>query len=584
METTTLNKINEIVFHFLHSKTPEVLAIRGKWGVGKTFAWNYFLDKTRGNKHSSKANNILLDHYSYVSLFGINDLETLKRTIFENTIATEHIGKHPNIKTYAERTGELLKEFTKKSLKYLKLPEKYEEYNPIDFKSVINALPSVGISNQIICLDDIERKGEPLKIRDILGLVNHLKEERQCKIVLLLNDEEEGIEEFDKYREKVFDYEILFEPTVEDVSSIVLSQNDKFKKIKNELITKYEISNIRIVSKINTRFKNIEKLLSENEIELAEDILKSYFFFSICKLQYDPNIYPKLSYVKKGLDFFSIEFDLKSNSKQSGNKMEDVWDETIKKNGKQVLSSLDEILIQQIETGIIDYHKFEDELARKRLNVESLILKNDWLEQIQLFRYTLIGDYQESLIELNNQFQKSIKALSIEILNQYVELLEYFGEQELIRENIEHYFSQVNSDFIHREPIRRALNFLGHQLNSTIKEKCTTLLNSSKTTVSLKEALSLLHNSSSPNDEYLLEKIEIANDFEIIDEIKRLDSEKFHSVLKDFFVINDDRGYSERKKNVKMRMQKLVVKISKENKRNELVLKSIINERNHVNE
>ena len=44
--------------------------------------------------------------------------------------------------------------------------------------------------NQIVCIDDLERSGADLNIKDVFGLVSYLKEQRGCKVVLLLNDEE----------------------------------------------------------------------------------------------------------------------------------------------------------------------------------------------------------------------------------------------------------------------------------------------------------------------------------------------------------------------------------------------------------
>lgn len=66
--------------HFLQTPTPEVMAIRGAWGVGKTFAWNKYLIEARNN------NRIALDNYAYVSLFGLNSMEELKLSIFKEVV------------------------------------------------------------------------------------------------------------------------------------------------------------------------------------------------------------------------------------------------------------------------------------------------------------------------------------------------------------------------------------------------------------------------------------------------------------------------------------------------------------------
>ncbi|MFT5036695.1 MAG: Cdc6-like AAA superfamily ATPase [Candidatus Azotimanducaceae bacterium] len=56
--------IHEEIERFIKSPEPEVLCIKGRWGVGKTFAWNKFINEA--------ASESALRHYSYVSLFGLN--------------------------------------------------------------------------------------------------------------------------------------------------------------------------------------------------------------------------------------------------------------------------------------------------------------------------------------------------------------------------------------------------------------------------------------------------------------------------------------------------------------------------------
>ena len=69
--------IKKEIARFLNCETPEVMAIKGKWGTGKTYTWNEFLKESQQNK------KIKLKTYSYVSLFGINSLDDFKYAIFE---------------------------------------------------------------------------------------------------------------------------------------------------------------------------------------------------------------------------------------------------------------------------------------------------------------------------------------------------------------------------------------------------------------------------------------------------------------------------------------------------------------------
>lgn len=81
------------ISRFLKSKEPEVLCIRGKWGVGKTYAWMTFLAAAQD------AGEIAADDYSYVSLFGLSSLDELRFSIAVSTVATAEAGRGPDVGT-----------------------------------------------------------------------------------------------------------------------------------------------------------------------------------------------------------------------------------------------------------------------------------------------------------------------------------------------------------------------------------------------------------------------------------------------------------------------------------------------------
>jgi hypothetical protein len=54
----SLDLIKQEVRRFLSTAEPEVVCIKGRWGVGKTFAWNGYVEEYK--------NSITLPRYSYV--------------------------------------------------------------------------------------------------------------------------------------------------------------------------------------------------------------------------------------------------------------------------------------------------------------------------------------------------------------------------------------------------------------------------------------------------------------------------------------------------------------------------------------
>jgi hypothetical protein len=163
---------------FLSTKEAEVISISGHWGVGKTFAWNRYL----GEGHAK--GSIGLSRYSYVSLFGINSLDEFKYSIFENSVKSSDIGVAPSLETLRSNAAALAERLGRKSVWFLQQIPVVKNYvgglGPAWFLTV---------RESIICVDDIERRGRGLTVREVLGLVSNLKEQKRCKVALILNDD-----------------------------------------------------------------------------------------------------------------------------------------------------------------------------------------------------------------------------------------------------------------------------------------------------------------------------------------------------------------------------------------------------------
>ena len=204
---------------FFEAASPQVLCIKGKWGVGKTFAWKKIVS-------ARAASDLSMPSYAYVSLFGINSLTGLKFSIFEQTMSRSAIGEGPSTSTLQvqfdklKNLGRKISGFAGGALGLLAGTDASEMLSQSTFFMV---------RDQIVCIDDLERKGRDLELRDVLGLVSFLKEERKCKVVLLLNDEKlEGLDQndFNKNLEKVVDTTVHFAPTTAEACSIAFERPD----------------------------------------------------------------------------------------------------------------------------------------------------------------------------------------------------------------------------------------------------------------------------------------------------------------------------------------------------------------------
>lgn len=166
----TTDIIKDQVEIFLKSPEPEVMAIKGAWGVGKTYSWNKFLDEFKAN------DSLSLSQYSYISLFGINSLDSFKQAIFENTIQSDLIGKENFTETIVEN------KFATLLSKSRKMKETIKSLPLINnFSTTIESIAYYSINKTLICIDDLERKGKNLELKDVMGLISQLKEQKNAK-------------------------------------------------------------------------------------------------------------------------------------------------------------------------------------------------------------------------------------------------------------------------------------------------------------------------------------------------------------------------------------------------------------------
>lgn len=275
---------------FLQSSSPEVLCISGRWGVGKTYSWQTFL------KAAENAKQVGVGRYAYVSLFGLISLGELRNAIVENTVI---IGSSsvPDASSLhqALQKGE---EFARKSRPLLEAAASI--FRMKDAGDALYRAAFLTVRDQLICFDDLERAGNSLEMRDILGLASMLREQRQCKVVLLLNKEQvdqEHLEVLNSQLEKVVDTFLIFEPTSAEATAIAISGTDLVAERLRDRLIALDVTNIRVMKKIERWARLIEKELGEVEPQVMAQAVLIVVLAGWCFLQ--PNLAPSLDFIRK---------------------------------------------------------------------------------------------------------------------------------------------------------------------------------------------------------------------------------------------------------------------------------------------
>jgi len=484
----SIEVIKEQIFQFLSSDTPEVMVIKGEWGVGKTYSWKRFLSE------ANTANEVKLDRYSYVSLFGINSLEAFKYTIFENVIKNEIIGTEASLDTFKSNASGLIESFGRQSINLFKGAPIVKSLSP-----AIETISFLSLNSTLICIDDLERKGSGLEVKDVLGLVSLLKEQKKCKIVLLLNDEEEGLEDYSKYREKVIDIELKFAPSPEECSSIAYSdEKEIFPRLK-ELVINLGIRNIRILKKIERMVELAMPLIQDYEPEITDQILHSLSLFSWCYYCSNSNEdIPSLEFVTSmGYSMFGI------GDEEEGEK-EKKWKTILQSYNYQLTDELDLVLAEAVKTGYFIENKLIANANIKNQEILAAKSKGSFSEAWKLYHDTFNDNTDEVINELYESFNKNYKHITPLNLNGTVSLFRELGEEEKASKIIDVYIEQRKDEpelFNLKEN-----NFFGDIKDTEIIEKFDKIYKASVTTESPKEVLEKIagKNGWNQSDEVVL--------------------------------------------------------------------------------
>lgn len=419
----SIHVIKDQIFQFLSSDTPEVMAIKGEWGVGKTYSWKKFL------LEANSSNGVCLDRYSYVSLFGINSLEAFKYTIFENTVKKEMIGTEASLETFKSNTTGLIESLGRQSINLFKGVPIVKSFSP-----AIETISFLSLNSTLICIDDLERKGGGLKIKDVLGLVSLLKEQKKCKIVLLLNDGEKGLKDYSKYREKVIDIELKFAPSPEECAAIAYSGDKEYFPRLTELVTNLDIRNIRILKKIERVIDLAIPLANNYEPEIADQILHSLALYSWCYFCSNTSEdIPTLEFVtSKGYSLYGIGDDVE-------NETEKKWKTTLQGYNYQVTDELDLVLAEAVRTGFIIEEQFNDKAGKKDQGIKAAKSEGSFSDAWRLYHDSFDENAKEVINGLHENFKKNCKHITPLNLNGTVSLFRELGEKDRATEIIDLY-------------------------------------------------------------------------------------------------------------------------------------------------
>ncbi|TCS09166.1 hypothetical protein [Rhizobium sp. BK418] len=424
----SLKTIENEINRFLANSEPEVLCIKGKWGVGKTFTWERLL--ADAHAHSGK---LALKKYSYVTLFGLNSLEDLRFSIFENTVSGADLPKGASLESFSNlvaRSGD----FARKSRQAIELFSAF-----FNRKAVTDVLLKAGflsVREQLICIDDLERAGKGLEVRDVLGLISFLKTKRACKVAFLLNDEQFADEhkgEFTKQLEKVADTILSFDLLPEEAMQIAfIGDESEVQRTIKPLVGILRITNIRVIKKIEKAADRLAEILKDQDETIVKQAITALVLGMSSR--FEPNM-PPISFIRQYNGLFDA-----ITAKDGENAAEVKWADMLNPYPYSSTDELDNAILDGVEAGYFD--------DARLLEIAAVVAsRNNKAEGGEQFSRVWAEMYHRSLAVdddtfLNALFQSAIHDAAVITplnMNSAIKMLRENGRSEQADQLIEKY-------------------------------------------------------------------------------------------------------------------------------------------------
>jgi len=287
-------------------------------------------------------------------------------------------------------------------------------FSPNDFKNII------------ICFDDFERLSDKVPLKDVLGLISQFKEQKKCKVIMILNEGEldklSGIdgkkhdEVFALYKEKVIDYTFHYKPSQEELFEAIKTEIEQIRFCDHQVIydffKKIDLKNIRTMKQALYQLKhfsfienqNFDKIVVNEFVRIALNLFvfkaKSNYSYSdyqdIEEYEAEKSVQP----ITKN-ENFEINNKHEQNLKFYHQPQDNPFSELYYSQNKNVL--------EEIVYGFIDNYSLRKQDLQKQLEKNNQSL--DWY------------DIRNEISELNTRFYTDFSVLSNEIAKQLFNLL-----------------------------------------------------------------------------------------------------------------------------------------------------------------
>ena len=271
MKHTNPSELIKIIEKYIKSKEEYALLIDGEWGSGKTHFERYVLEP---HLNKLKEENILKTDYVYISLYGITSKDEIDRIIVNEILSKtdEKLGK---LLSLAHKGSNILGDIIKAAV-----PEKVgNALENINLESIIQNVAY--FENKILIFDDLERC--QLDVNSIFSYINEYIEDKGCKCIIFVNQEEFSTNNLMKNIElkylvaKPLNKEFISQKeknnkSLEEIFGLIKKEKNTASD-KNQIISKEDLdSKVKELFSEDLEYKKIKEKVIGQEIKFVPDI------------------------------------------------------------------------------------------------------------------------------------------------------------------------------------------------------------------------------------------------------------------------------------------------------------------------
>lgn len=297
------------------------------------------------------------------------------------------------------------------------------------------------IQNQIVCIDDLERRSKNLELKDVLGLMSFLREQRACKVVLLLNAEKlgEAKQDFDRLLEKVVETKVVLAPSAAESAAIALPSQDAISAKLRIHCETLGIRNIRVIKHIELLARRIDELLDQFPQRIRDQAVHSLTLFGWSK--YDPDHAPKLAF----LEGSTLERHLRRRDGEAAPPEETAWNSLLEKFNFGRSDNFNLALLKYVDTMILDPDEIKNEARALQEKQRLEELHGTFHSAWEAFHHSFEDNEDDVVQQMVERAKASYEVVALANLNETVLVLKALGRNAEARDLLQ-FFSDNRKD------------------------------------------------------------------------------------------------------------------------------------------